>query len=223
MGDRRPPPPVARIVWMNRKTMSKRLSIFPLTGAVLFPGMQLPLHLFEPRYRALVSDALIRDRQIAMIQPQRPEEGAPLYSVGCIGRIGEVQAMEDGRYNVILEGVARFRMLRELDVTTAFRQIEADIYDEDEDETLTHAQRGGFEREARRFADAQGYSVDWGSVERLDDRSLINGVSQIAPFDPASKQALLEAETLTDRCELLVQLMQFFGRTDGSEEITTLQ
>ncbi len=208
---------------MNQNIMSKRLSIFPLTGAVLFPGMQLPLHLFEPRYRALVSDALIRDRQIAMIQPKRPEDGSPLYSVGCVGRIGEVQAMEDGRYNIILEGVTRFRLLRELDVTTAFRQIEADIYDEDHDETLTHAQRGGFEREARRFADAQGYSVDWGSVERLDDRSLINGVSQIAPFDPASKQALLEAETLTDRCELLVQLMQFFGRTDGSEEITTLQ
>jgi uncharacterized protein len=204
-------------------TMTKRLSIFPLTGAVLFPGMQLPLHIFEPRYRALVGDALIRDRQIAMIQPQRPMEGASLFKVGCIGRIGEVQAMDDGRYNLILEGVARFRMIRELDVTTAFRQIEADIYDEDEDETLTHAQRGGFEREARLFADAQGYSVDWDSVERLDDRSLINGVSQIAPFDPASKQALLEAETLTDRCELLVQLMQFFGRTDGSEEITTLQ
>jgi len=203
--------------------MSKRLSIFPLTGAVLFPGMQLPLHFFEPRYRALVSDALIRDRQIAMIQPQRAIEGAPLYSVGCVGRIGDVQAMDDGRYNVVLEGVARFRMVRELDVTTAFRQIEANIYDEDADETLTHAQRGGFEREARRFADAQGYSVDWTSVERLDDRSLINGVSQIAPFDPASKQALLEAETLTDRCELLVQLMQFFGRTDSSEDITTLQ
>ncbi|MCL9982376.1 MAG: LON peptidase substrate-binding domain-containing protein [Erythrobacter sp.] len=203
--------------------MSRRLSIFPLTGAVLFPGMQLPLHIFEPRYRALVGDALIRDRQIAMIQPQRTTEGAPLYSVGCIGKIGEVQAMDDGRYNLVLEGTARFRLVRELDVNTAFRQIEAEIYEEDEDETLSHAQRGGFEREARRFAEAQGYSVDWSSVERLDDRSLINGVSQIAPFDPASKQALLEAETLTDRCELLVQLMQFYGRTDGGEEITTLQ
>lgn len=218
MGRQRPPPPFARIV-----RMTKRLPIFPLTGAVLFPGMQLPLHIFEPRYRAMVGDALIRDRLIAMIQPQRSAEGAPLYSVGCIGRIGEIQAMDDGRYNLILEGTARFRLVRELDVTTAYRQVEADIYDEAEDETLTHAQRGGFEREARAFADAQGYSVDWDSVERLDDRSLINGVSQIAPFDPASKQALLEAETLTDRCELLVQLMQFYGRHDGGEEIVTLQ
>jgi len=203
--------------------MTKRLAIFPLTGAVLFPGMQLPLHIFEPRYRAMVGDALIRDRLIAMIQPQRPIEGAPLYKVGCVGRIGEIQAMDDGRYNLILEGTARFRLVRELDVTTAYRQVEAEIYDEDEDETLTHAERGGFEREARAFADAQGYSVDWDSVERLDDRSLINGVSQIAPFDPASKQALLEAKTLGDRCELLVQLMQFYGRHDGGEEIVTLQ
>lgn len=218
MGGRRPPPPVARIV-----RMTKRLSIFPLTGAVLFPGMQLPLHIFEPRYRAMVADALIRDRQIAMIQPQRPIEGAALYKVGCVGRIGEIQAMDDGRYNLILEGTSRFRLLRELDVATAYRQIEAEILPEDEDETLTHAQRGGFEREARAFADQQGYSVDWDSVERLDDRSLINGVSQIAPFDPASKQALLEARSLTDRCELLVQLMQFFGRTDGDDEIVTLQ
>lgn len=203
--------------------MTKRLPIFPLTGAVLFPGMQLPLHIFEPRYRAMVGDALIRDRLIAMIQPQRPVEGAALYKVGCVGRIGEIQAMDDGRYNLILEGVARFRLVRELEVSTAYRQVEAELYEEDEDETLTHAQRGGFEREARAFADAQGYSVDWDSVERLDDRSLINGVSQIAPFDPASKQALLEAETLTDRCELLVQLMQFYGRHDGGEEIVTLQ
>lgn len=204
-------------------TMTRRLSIFPLTGAVLFPGMQLPLHIFEPRYRALVGDALIRDRQIAMIQPQRPIEGAPLYTVGCVGRIGEIQALDDGRYNLVLEGTARFRLVRELEVTTAFRQIEAELFVEDEDETLTHAQRGGFEREARAFADSQGYSVDWDSVERLDDRSLINGVSQIAPFDPASKQALLEARTLADRCELLVQLMQFYGRHDGGEEIVTLQ
>lgn len=203
--------------------MTKRLPIFPLTGAVLFPGMQLPLHIFEPRYRAMVGDALIRDRLIAMIQPRRSVEGAPPYEVGCVGRIGEIQAMDDGRYNLILEGTARFRLVRELEVTTAYRQVEAEIFAEDEDETLTHAQRGGFEREARHFADSQGYSVDWDSVERLDDRSLINGVSQIAPFDPASKQALLEARTLTDRCELLVQLMQFYGRHDGGEEIVTLQ
>jgi len=114
-------------------------------------------------------------------------------------------------------------LLREIDANTPFRQVEGEIIEDDADEVLSHAQRGGFEREAREFADAQGYSVDWDSVQRLDDQSLINGVSQIAPFDPASKQALLEASSLTARCELLMQLMQFFGRGDSGEEITTFQ
>jgi Lon protease-like protein len=104
-----------------------RLSIFPLSGAILFPGLQLPLHIFEPRYRALVGHALARDRRIAMIQPQLSIEGAPLFEVGCLGRIGDVEAMEDGRYNIVLEGERRFRVLRELEVKTPFRQVEAEL------------------------------------------------------------------------------------------------
>ncbi|GMN03538.1 LON peptidase substrate-binding domain-containing protein [Erythrobacter sp. MTPC3] len=221
MGGRNAPPPFQNLVRIKR--LSTRLSIFPLPGAVLFPGLQLPLHIFEPRYRSLIGDSLVRDRKIAMIQPQEAIEGSPLFSVGCVGHIGEIEAMDDGRYNLILEGKSRFRLIRELDVATPFRQVEGEMIDDDENETLSYAQRGGFEIEARKFADRQGYSVDWDSVERLDDQSLINGVSQIAPFDSASKQALLEAENLSARCELLVQLMQFFGRRDGGEEIMTLQ
>ncbi|MCB2074172.1 MAG: LON peptidase substrate-binding domain-containing protein [Novosphingobium sp.] len=195
-----------------------RVSIFPLPGAVLYPGLQLPLHIFEPRYRAMVSDALARDRRIGMIQPQRSYEGAPLYEIGCLGRIGEVEALDDGRFNIILEGEARFRILRELDVSTPFRQVEAELFEELEEEQLAPVERAGFEREARRFADAQGYRVDWDSVARLDDVSLINGVSQVVPFDAASKQALLEAPDVSARCELLVQLMQFFGRRDDDDD-----
>lgn len=200
-----------------------RLSIFPLTGAVLFPGLQLPLHMFEPRYRALVSDALARDRRIAMIQPKVAREGAPLYDVGCVGKIGEIEALDDGRYNLVLDGESRFRVTRELEVTTPFRQVEAELIAEDGDEVLSGIERAGFEREARRFADAQGYAVDWDAVAQLDDQSLINGVSQIAPFDGASKQALLEAPDLAARCELLIQLMYFFGRQSGTDDRVTLQ
>lgn len=199
-----------------------RISIFPLSGALLYPGLALPLHVFEPRYRALVSDALARDRRIGMIQPQKAEEGAPLFAVGCLGKIGEVEALEDGRFNIVLEGEARFRVLRELDVTTPFRQVEGVLL-ADEEGALAPVERAGFEREARRFADAQGYRVDWDQVTRLDDASLIDGVSQIAPFDAAAKQALLEANSLSARCELLIQLMQFFGRHDSDEGRVTLQ
>lgn len=194
-----------------------RITIFPLPGVVLYPGLQLPLHIFEPRYRSMVSDALARDRRIGMIQPQRAAEGAPLYGVGCLGRIDDVEALEDGRFNIVLEGEQRFRILRELSVATPFRQVEAELIPEVENEVLAPIERASFEREARRFAHAQGYAVDWDEVGRLDDYSLINGVSQIAPFDAAAKQALLEAPGLGARCELLVQLMQFFGRTDEDD------
>ena len=200
-----------------------RLSIFPLPGAILFPELQLPLHIFEPRYRALVSDALVKDRRIGMIQPQTATEGAPLFAIGCVGKIDEVEALDDGRYNIVLEGEARFRLLRELEVATPYRQIEAELLPDQDEEVLSSAERASFEREARRFANAQGYSVDWESVERLDDALLVNGVSQIAPFDAAAKQALLEASDLRTRCELLVQLMQFFGKSDPDESRVTLQ
>ncbi len=203
--------------------MAIRLSIFPLPGAILLPGLQLPLHIFEPRYRELVGSALAKDRRIAMIQPQRGGEGAPLYAIGCVGQIADVEALEDGRYNIVLEGESRFRVLRELDVTTAFRQVEAELIEDAGDEYLSSVERAGFEFEARRFADMQGYSVDWDSVARLDDETLINGVAQIAPFDPAAKQALLEADDLSTRCELMIQLMQFYSLRDDSETIITLQ
>ena len=200
-----------------------RLSIFPLTGALLYPGLQLPLHIFEPRYRAMVTDALARDRRIGIIQPQRPEDNAPLFKIGCVGKIADVEALEDGCFNLVLEGESRFRLLRELEVITPFRQVEAELLDDPVHQALSPIERAGFEREARRFAEAQGYRVDWDAVTTLDDTTLIDGVSQIAPFDAAAKQALLEAPNLAARCELLVQLMQFFGRRDSDEGRVTLQ
>ncbi|MGX7896454.1 LON peptidase substrate-binding domain-containing protein [Tsuneonella sp. HG222] len=202
---------------------AQKLSIFPLHGVILFPDLQLPLHIFEPRYRALVGSALAKDRRIAVIQPQAPREGAPLFAMGCVGKIGDVEALEDGRYNIVLEGEARFRLLRELPVSTPFRQVEGELFDDPEFESLSAVERASFEREARAFAERQGYSVDWGSVAQLDDLALINGVSQIAPFDAAAKQALLEAPDVATRCELLVQLMQFFGLSDPDEGKVTLQ
>eukprot|EP01037_Dinobryon_pediforme_P012820 gene12820-12920_t len=171
----------------------------------------------------MVSDALARDQRIAMIQPQATAEGAPLFRIGCVGKIVDVEAGEDGRYNLVLQGIARFRVLRELDVTTPFRQVEAELMPEDETAALSAIERAGFEREARTFATSQGYAVDWESVGKLDDAALINGVAQIAPFDIAAKQALLEATTLAARCDLLVQLMQFFGRRDRDDGRVTLQ
>jgi hypothetical protein len=209
---------------MTRTLNVTRLSIFPLPGALLFPRMHLPLHIFEPRYRAMVSDAMARDRRIGMVQPRPGTGGAAeppaLFDIGCVGRIAEVEAMDDGRYNLVLEGVALFRVLRELDVATQFRQVEAELLPAADDETLSLASRASLEMESRRFAEAQGYAVDWNAVARLDDEALVNGIAQIAPFDTAAKQALLEAPGIETRADLIVQLMQFFGRHDGEDRVT---
>lgn len=115
-------------------------------------------------------------------------------------------------------------MHRELDVTTPFRQVEAEIESEAEDDAvLASIERASLEREAKRFAERQGYVVDWNAVGQLDDATLVNGIAQVAPFDAAAKQALLETSSIDERAELVVQLMQFFGRFDGEDGRSTLQ
>lgn len=192
-----------------------RVSIFPLSGALLLPGMELPLHIFEPRYRALIHDAMARDRRIGMIQPREAGEKPALFDMGCLGHISHIEALEDGRFNIILQGLARFRVVRELQVATAFRQIEADVEPVgQEDEILSAVERAALEQESRRFAEALGYVVDWTAVSRLDDMALVNGIAQIVPFDPAAKQTLLEADTLSERTDRIIQLMQIVGRVE---------
>jgi hypothetical protein len=203
-----------------------RVPIFPLAGAILFPGAQLPLHIFEPRYRAMVRDALASDGLIAMIQPRDQNEPPALFEIGCLGRIAASDETEDGRFNIVLEGLGRFRIAREAEVTTPYRQVDADrggFDEEEDDEPLAIAQRAELEREARRYADVLGYQVDWEAVGRLDDEMLVNGIAQIAPLDVGSKQALLEANDIAARADLLVQFMQFQrmapGGADGPETL----
>ena len=202
--------------------MSRRLAIFPLSGAVLFPRMHLPLHIFEPRYRAMIADVMARDQRIGMIQPAGPGEPPPLFQVGCVGRVAEIEALEDGRFNIILSGESRFRLLGELDVSTPFRQIDAALYTADEDDPgiLASAERAALEGEAELFAGQLGYAVDWTAVATLDDETFVNAIAQVAPFDAPSKQALLEADSLSDRSELAIQLMQFFRSGNGTGAAT---
>ena len=205
-----------------------RIPLFPLPGAILFPRSQLPLHIFEPRYREMVRDALEGSGRIGMIQPHASEdEGAPLYPVGCIGEIVGVEELEDGRYNIVLLGSSRFRIIAETDLETAYRNAEVDagtFDDESEPLPLSMTLRAEVEREARRLGDAMRLSIDWTAVRRLDDEMLVNAIAQVAPFDVGAKQALLEAATLSDRADLLVQLMQFQrAAVTGAEVQPTLQ
>ncbi|MBA3667445.1 MAG: LON peptidase substrate-binding domain-containing protein [Sphingomonas sp.] len=211
-----------------------RIPLFPLAGAILFPRAQLPLHIFEPRYRDMVRDALAGPARIGMIQP-RPVlseveggEGdpAPLFQTGCVGEIVGVEELDDGRFNIVLHGSSRFRLIAERDVGTAYRQADVDLaaFDDADPEPLAAIQRAEIEREARRFGDALGLAVDWQAVGRLDDEMLVNAIAQVAPFDPGAKQALLEEASLASRADLIVQLMQFQRLAPGGADVgQTLQ
>lgn len=206
-----------------------RVPLFPLPGAILFPRSQLPLHIFEPRYREMVRDAMDGAGRIAMIQPHRLDDDnlAPLFEVGCIGDVVGLEELEDGRFNIVLLGSNRFRLIGEPETDSPYRCAEADIeaFNDEEPPPLSLGQRAEVEREARRLGEAMGLAVDWSAVNRLDDEMLVNSIAQVAPFDVGAKQALLEQSSLDDRADLLVQLMQFHRAavTGGVEIEPTIQ
>jgi Lon protease-like protein len=216
-----------------------RIPLFPLAGAILLPRSQLPLHIFEPRYRDMVRDALAGPGRIGMIQPMPVlsdtaggvERGAgdppPLFRTGCLGEIVGAEELDDGRFNIVLHGSSRFRLIAERDLGTSYRQADVDLaaYDDEvEPEPLSLIQRADVEREARRFGDALGLAVDWAAVGQLDDEMLVNAIAQVAPFDVGAKQALLEEPTLAGRADLVVQLMQFQRLAPGGADVgQTLQ
>ena len=203
-----------------------RIPLFPLAGAILLPRAQLPLHIFEPRYRDMVSDALAGPGRIGMIQPSGAGDPPPLFRTGCLGEIVGVEELDDGRFNIVLHGSSRFHLIAERDLGTSYRQADVDLsaYDDSEPNPLSLIQRAEVEREARRFGDALGLAVDWAAVGQLDDEMLVNAIAQVAPFDVGAKQALLEEETLAGRADLIVQLMQFQRLAPGGADVgQTLQ
>lgn len=199
--------------------------VFPLTGAVLFPRGVLPLNIFEPRYLAMVRDAMAASgaahRIIGMIQPKAVamgaggKNGAPpaLYKVGCLGRITEYRETDDGRILIALVGVSRFRVGAELERDTLYRQVMTDYHgfadDRHEPEALDAATRAGLEQALRPYLDARGLSADWDAVQNADDESLVTTLASVLPFEPAEKQALLETITLPERAQTLATLMSF--------------
>lgn len=178
----------------------------------------------------MVRDVVDGDGRIAIIQPQLIERAdpsdPPLYQVGCVGEIVGLEELEDGRFNVVLNGSNRFRLIAEVDLKTPYRNADLDVgaFDDREPPPLAMAERAEVEREARRLGDALGLAVDWSAVSRLDDEMLVNAIGQVAPFDVSAKQALLEAESLAGRADLLVQLMQFMRLSQaGADSQPTLQ
>lgn len=189
------------------------LPLFPLTGAVLLPRGELPLNIFEPRYLAMTDDAIAGARLIGMIQPLPGEESADaprLYDIGCAGRLTRFSETGDGRYLITLTGVARFRIVEELNVDTAYRQFRV-RYDEFAADLTPGAGESAVDRESmvsmlRNFAECSKLEVDWASIDAAPTETLVNALAMMSPFGANDKQALIEAIDLKTRAETLVAL-----------------
>jgi len=196
------------------------IPIFPLTGAIVFPRGQLQLNIFEPRYLNMIDDALADERLIGMIQPagDMAALAPPLTEVGTVGRITSFAETDDGRYLITLTGVCRFRITQEAPAATPYRQALVS-YDEFASD-LTSPKRVRIDREKlrnalQRYVDTHGYQADWSAVDGAPTEALVNAVSTLCPFDAPAKQALLEAETLSDRCAALIALLEMGAAPDG--------
>jgi uncharacterized protein len=215
------------------------IAVFPLPKALLLPRARLPLHIFEPRYLAMIDDALkTPHRLIGMIQPREVPTSEKaggekaggekagekrLHAIGCAGRITGLSETEDGRYMISLSGVSRFRVKEEAQGFTPYRRCHVDWVGFDRDRGPTEDDRAfdrrGFMDLLGRFFAARQLSTDWASLKEAEPEMLINSLSMLCPFTPEDKQALLEAPSLTTRRETLVTLIEFSLRGGATDEV----
>jgi uncharacterized protein len=189
------------------------IPIFPLPNVVLFPQVFLPLHIFEPRYREMVADALAGDRIVGMVLLRPGWEGdyegrPPVYPIGCAGLITNAERLSDGRYNIVLRGLAKFRVVNE-DASRAYRVAAIETVlepprDGDREELRTARQR----LESLLVPQPSGRGVDPKMPPSMADEDLVNALAQYLDLEPLEKQALLERDTLLARCRSLIELLE---------------
>lgn len=193
------------------------IPVFPLPGALLLPHGKLPLNIFEPRYRAMTEDALGAGRIIGMIQPDmgRPAtpHGPALYRVGCMGRLSSFSETEDGRYLVTLTGLVRFVVAAEIEPVRGYRRVRADITPFLGDLDQDGASTAGIDRAAlivalRAYFTRRGFDANWDAIDGMADDALVVTLCMVCPFEPAAKQAILEAPDFSDRMDTLLAILR---------------
>jgi Lon protease-like protein len=204
---------------MASDTLPQRFPIFPLRGALLLPGGNLPLNIFEPRYLQMTRDAMQTDGVIGMVQPREGtggEEPPAVYRTGCAGRITSFEETQDGRYLITLTGVGRFDVVEELVTVTPYRQVLASFesFPADLDPAPADAERRGSLMEAMRgYFERQRIEIDWNAVDQAPFDGLVTSLAMICPFAPSEKQALLEAHDQNARLDTLIALMRMHSFT----------
>lgn len=193
--------------------LPREIPIFPLAGAVVMPGVQLPLNVFEPRYLNMVNDALAGDRLVGMIQPTSEalqDEVPQIHRIGCAGRITSYSETSDGRIVLVLTGICRFQVREELPERRGYRRVSADwerFAADAHDEAQSIADRPGFLTSLKAFCTLRGVEIPWDDVEKMADGDLINLLCAHLPLSPEDKQALIETIPAAERAGLMRGLM----------------
>lgn len=199
---------------MDDDELPEILPIFPLSGALLLPHGVLPLNIFEPRYLGLIRDAMAGERIVGMIQPLPALDATDkpgLYRTGCVGRITAFNETPDERFLIMLTGLSRFDVARELSEFHGYRRVVADYSRYLEDtvpETTPRIDRDRLLDVLRHFLQQNAIEVEWKTVAALADEQLVISLAMTCPFAPNEKQALLECPSLAERCQVLTTLLE---------------
>ena len=211
--------------FVTRDDLPDTLPIFPLTGALLLPGGDLPLNIFEPRYLAMTKAALAGDRMIGMIQPcpcpeKSPEGARPYYMTGCAGRISSFEETNDGRFLINLQGIARFNLKHYEKTAEGYLQADVDFEkfknDISDSQCLPKELSGPCLEKLKVYLNKEGLFVDWDLARNIPDHRFYTLLAMVCPFSPAEKQALLEAGSFAERCQLLKTLLEIACADDKS-------
>ena len=187
------------------KNLPKKISVFPLSNFIIFPNTSVPLNIFEPRYIEMVNDSMKTNRIIGMVQPKNQKKNIPeLYSVGCAGKITSFNETDDGRYLIVINGICRFKILKEINNNKTYRECEIsfDEYNEDTNEKNNEIKFTDLElifKNLKSFFKKKGYIINWKELEKQSLDQTINTLAMASPFSLQEKQALLEIISINNR------------------------
>ena len=187
------------------KKLPKIISVFPLSNFIIFPNTSVPLNIFEPRYIEMIDNSMKTDRIIGMIQPKKQKNDIPqLYNVGCAGKITNFNETEDGRYLIVINGISRFKILKEINNNKPYRECEIsfDEYIEDTKENYNEIKFTDLElifKNLKTLFKKKGYSINWKELETQSLDQTLNALVMASPFSLEEKQALLETININKR------------------------
>ena len=187
------------------KNLPKKISVFPLSNFIIFPNTSVPLNIFEPRYIEMVNDSMKTNRIIGMVQPKNQKKNIPeLYSVGCAGKITSFNETDDGRYLIVINGICRFKILKEINNNKTYRECEIsfDEYNEDTNEKNNEIKFTDLElifKNLKSFFKKKRYIINWKELEKQSLDQTINTLAMASPFSLQEKQMLLETININNR------------------------